>query len=323
VPIDDLGPESLDILIAVDDFTEHHIDRIRDAVQGWASVRRIPQGTAAEHYQAELQRAQIVVGWPAPQSLPGTGVRLVQIGSSGWDAYDRPELRDGGIIVCSGRGIYSIGVAEHCIAMMLALARRLPAHIHDKQHRLFRRHAGYAEITASTACIVGPGSIGMELASRCRGLGMRVIGVGRDESKTCRQIEKIFPVRDLKHAVGQSDHVFMTASGNRENHQLFTREVLQAFRPTAYFYNVSRGTTVDQAALCELLTQGKIAGAGLDVTSIEPLPEDSPLWNLGDNVLITGHSAGLSQGHPERFCALVIRNLHRFHNREPLENRVL
>ena len=136
-------------------------------------------------------------------------------------------------------------------------------------------------------------------------------------------MEKTFPVRDLKLAVSQSDHIFLTASGNRENQKLFTREVLEAFRHTAYFYNVSRGTTVDQAALCELLAERRIAGAGLDVTLVEPLPEDSPLWNLGDNVLITGHSAGLSQGHPERFCALVIRNLCRFHKGETLENRVL
>jgi phosphoglycerate dehydrogenase-like enzyme len=313
----------LQILVAVDDFADNQFDRICNAVQGWASVRRIPQSTPPEQYRAELQHAQIVVGWPDPRWLPGTNVRLVQIGSSGWDAYEGSELRDSGIAICSGRGIYSIGVAEHCIAMMLALARRLPLHIRDMQQRVFRRHAPYAEIAGTTACIVGPGSIGMELASRCNGLGMRVIAVARDDSKIIPPLEKIFAVGDLKLAVCQADHVFLTASGNRENQKLFTREVLEAFKPTTYFYNVSRGTTVDQAALCELLAQGRIAGAGLDVTLVEPLPEDSPLWNLGDNVLITGHSAGLSQGHPERFCALVIRNLCRFRDGETLENRVL
>ena len=104
-------------------------------------------------------------------------------------------------------------------------------------------------------------------------------------------MEKIFPVRDLKVAVGQADHVFLTVPGNRANQKLFTREVLQAFRPTTYFYNVSRGTTVDEEALYELLAEGRIAGAGLDVTMVEPLPQDSPLWDLGDNVLITGHNA--------------------------------
>jgi D-2-hydroxyacid dehydrogenase (NADP+) len=315
------GP--LQILVAVDDFTEQHVDRISEAAQGWGVVRRIPQTTAPEDYQAELQRAQIVVGWPDPRWLGGTGVRLLQIGSSGWDAYESAEMRASGIVVCSGRGIYSIGVAEHCIAMMLALARRLPAHIYDKRQKAFRRHSPYAEIAGTTACIVGPGSIGMELASRCNGMGMHVMGVVRDESRIVPQMEKIFPVRDLKVAVGQADHVFLTVPGNRANQKLFTREVLQAFRPTTYFYNVSRGTTVDEEALYELLAEGRIAGAGLDVTMVEPLPQDSPLWDLGDNVLITGHSAGLSLGHPERFCALVIRNLRRFHQGKALENRVL
>jgi phosphoglycerate dehydrogenase-like enzyme len=313
----------LQIVVAVDDLTEDHVNRISEAVREWGVVRRIPQSTAPEDYQAELQQAQIAVGWPDPRWLLGTGVRFLQIGSSGWDAYDSAEMRGSGIVVCSGRGIYSIGVAEHCIAMMLALARRLPSHIHDKQQKIFRRHPPYAEIAGTTACIVGPGSIGMELASRCSGLGMRVIGVVRDESRIGPPLEKIFPVRDLTIAVRESDHIFMTASGNRANQRLFTREILQAFRPTAYFYNVSRGTTVDEEALYELLAEGRIAGAGLDVAMAEPLPQDSPLWNLGDTVLITGHSAGLSQGYPERFCALVIRNLRRFHEGEAVENRVL
>jgi D-2-hydroxyacid dehydrogenase (NADP+) len=314
---------SLEILIAVDDFTGHHIDRISDAVQEWGEIRRITQGAVPDDYQAELQRAQIVVGWPDPRWLPGTAVTLLQIGSSGWDAYDTAEMRDSGIVVCSGRGIYSIGVAEHCIAMMLALARRLPVHFHDQQQRMFRRHAPYPEIAGATACIVGPGSIGMELASRCRGLGMRVIGVGREGSRIQAPIEQMFSMSQLKMAVHHSDHVFLTVPGYRANEKLFSREVLEAFRPTAYFYNVSRGITVDEEALYELLAEGKIAGAGLDVTTVEPLSPDSPLWNLGDNVLITGHSGGLSRGYPDRFCALVIRNLRRFHEGEELENRVL
>jgi phosphoglycerate dehydrogenase-like enzyme len=313
----------LQILIAVDDFTEQHIDRISDAVREWGVIRRIPQGAPPDEYQAELQQVEAVVGWPDARWLPGTAVTLLQIGSSGWDAYDTAEMRDSGIAVCSGRGVYSVGVAEHCIAMMLALARRLPVHFHDKQQRAFRRHAPYTEIDGATACIVGPGSIGMELASRCSGLGMRVIAVARDESTIGAPIERIFCVNDLKLAVQQSDHVFVTVPGHRENQKLFSRDVLEAFRPTTYFYNVSRGTTVDEDALYELLAAGKIAGAGLDVTTVEPLSSDSPLWQLGENVLITGHSAGLSGGYPGRFCALVIRNLRRFHEGEQLENRVL
>jgi phosphoglycerate dehydrogenase-like enzyme len=314
---------ALRILVAVDDFTEAQLERMREATRAWAVLRRISQSSPAEQYRTELQGADIVVGWPDPKSLVDTRVRLVQLGSSGWDAYEYQGLEGSGIAICSGRGIYTTGVAEHCIAMMLALTRRLPTHVKDKGKKIFQRHAPYAELTGATACIVGLGSIGMDLASRCKGLQMRVIGVAREALPQGPAVDEVFSSRDLASAVHRADHVFMTASGHRGNHNLFNRDVLQSFRPTSYFYNVSRGSTVDEEALYELLADGKIAGAGLDVTLVEPLPESSPLWNLGDNVLITGHSAGISQGFPERFCALVIRNLNLFHQGKALENRVL
>jgi D-2-hydroxyacid dehydrogenase (NADP+) len=311
------------ILVAVDDFTGLHIDQLREASRGWGLVRRISQTAAPELYQAELKEAQIVIGWPPAQWLPGSGIQLVQIGSSGWDAYEGYELKESGIALCNARGVYSIGVAEHCIAMMMALARRLPVHFRDQQEKQFRRHWPYAEITGTTACIVGLGSIGTELATRCRALGMKTVAVIRDPAKASSAVDRCFPLSALKTAVSESDHIFMTAPGNRENRKLFTREVLQAFPTRACFYNISRGTTVDEEALAELLAEGKIAGAGLDVTCVEPLPPESPLWSLGENVLITGHSAGLSCGHMDRFCALAVINLRRFRAGEPLENRVI
>jgi D-2-hydroxyacid dehydrogenase (NADP+) len=311
------------VLIAVDDFTATQVERIRNAVQEWSFVRRILQNAPEEKYRAELREANVVVGWPQPRWLLGTRVRFVQIGSAGWDAYENVGLENSGIVICSGRGIYSIGVAEHCIAMMLALSRRLPLHFRDQQQRIFRRHPPYGEIVGKTACIVGLGSIGMELVKRCKALGMHVIGVASDRSKKSPEIDEIFSVGELKAAIRKATHVFMTAPGCAANMNLFSREVLEVFSPATYFYNISRGSTVDEAALCERLANGKLAGCGLDVTLTEPLRTDSPLWDLGDNVLITGHSAGLSEGHPERFCQLVIRNLARFHQGDPLENRVL
>jgi phosphoglycerate dehydrogenase-like enzyme len=310
------------ILIAVDDFTSAQMERVRDAVRSWARVHQIPQGTGPQMYQKELEDADVVIGWPPPELLAGSGIQLVQTGSSGWDGYEDQGLKESGIALCTGRGIYSVGVAEHCIAMMLALTRRLPIHFRDQQQKIFCRRPPYAEITGATACIVGLGSIGLGVSSRCLGLGMRVIGVTRDGTSRS-SIDEIFPVQELKTAVGCADHIFMTAAGSRANRNLISREVLEAFPVASYFYNVSRGWTVDEAALCEMLQEGRIAGAGLDVTLTEPLPPESPFWTLGDNVLVTGHSAGISEGYTERFCRLVIENLNRFHKGEPLQNRVL
>ena len=152
---------------------------------------------------------------------------------------------------------------------------------------------------------------------------MNVMAVVRRQTIRSEWVDKTVLLNDLKTGVQQADHLFLTMPGSVENVNLFSREVLSVAKPTAYLYNLSRGTTVDEQTLFEFLRDGKLAGAGLDVTTVEPLSEDSPLWTLGDNVLITGHSAGLSVGHTERFCQLVIRNLTQYLNRQPLENHVL
>jgi phosphoglycerate dehydrogenase-like enzyme len=311
------------ILIGVDDFTPDHLVRIRAAAAPWADVVTVPQSVPIGEYRSMMLDADVVVGWPQPDSLFSTSVRLLQIGSAGWDRYEGKGLESQGIIICSGRGIHSVGVAEHCVAMMFALARRLPDHVSDKNHRLFQRHPPYMELTGATACIVGLGDIGTELARRCKGIGMKVVGVVRDANRSYPAVDQVFAVGDLKAAIRIADHIFMTASGSASNSGFFSHEVLESINPGSYFYNISRGSTVDETALCELLLQGRIAGAGLDVTAVEPLPADSPLWGLGNNVLITGHSAGLSAHYPDRFCDLTIDNLERFYRREPLINRVM
>ena len=208
--------------------------------------------------------------------------------------------------------------------MMLGLVRRIPAYVHDKDNRQFRRHQPYpAEIAGTTALLVGVGSIGSEIARRCKGLDMRVIALVRDTTKHCQWADELYPIDQLNEVVGQADHIFLTLPGGPETEKLINRSVLSACRSTAYLYNVSRGSVVDEAALYEWLRDGRLAGAGLDVAEVEPLPVDSPLWTLGDQVLITGHSAGISMGFPDRFCSLVIRNLTRFMANQTLENQVL
>jgi len=311
------------ILVAVDNFTDEQLCRIQKQVAEWAEFESISQSTDPILFRKKINTKDIVIGWPRPDWIVGTNVRLLQIGSSGWDAYQNKGLEGSGIKLCTGRGVFTTGVAEHCIAMMLALVRRLPAHFRDQQENLFRRLPPYGEVVGSTACIVGLGDIGIELAKRCKCMGMRVVGVVRDTTRQYLHADEVVHVTSIKEAIRVADHVFVTLTGGEENRNLFSREVLQSLSSEAYFYNVSRGTTVDEKALAELLAAGKIAGAGIDVTTVEPLPRDSVLWSLGDNVLITGHSAGFSKGFPERFCQLVVRNLSKFHQNEALENQVI
>jgi len=312
------------VLIAYDDFSTHQVEGIRKAVADCVEVLHIAQTTPEADYRAALQTAEVVVGWPRAEWLPGTAVRAVFSGSSGWDEYQNRGLAEAGIALCNGRGVYSVGVAEHAVAMMMALVRRIPTYVHDKDARVFRRHLPYTgEIAGTTALVVGLGDIGTEVAKRCKGLGMKVVGVVRRAGVRSEWADSIVPVRTLTSVLPQADHVFLTLPGGGENVNLFSREVLGSMKTTAYLYNLSRGTTVHETALYEALRDGNLAGAGLDVTTQEPLPADSPLWTLCDNVLITGHSAGISSGHVERFNQLVVRNLTAYFSGKPLENRVI
>jgi phosphoglycerate dehydrogenase-like enzyme len=311
------------ILVAVDDFTETHLARMRSAVEPWGAVETLPQSASSEAYSAAMRDQDAVVGWPDPDVLLASAVSFLQLGSSGWDSYQDRGLEQHGVAVCSGRGIYSASVAEHCLAMMFALTRRLPVHLRDQEQHVFRRRPPYPEVGGATACIVGLGHIGLELAWRCKGIGMHVIGVSKSLSGSYPSVDRVFGSHELKAAVHEGDHIFLTASAGAANRGFFSRDILASIRPVSYFYNISRGSNVDEEALYELLTEGRIAGAGLDVTATEPLPEESPLWKLGDNVLITGHSAGISVRYPDRFCALAINNLDRFYRGEPLMNRVI
>ena len=314
------------ILVAVDDFSEAHIHAMTAAVTDWAEIVRLPQASEEAVYRNALAASHICIGWPRAEWLFNTSVQLLQTGSSGWENYQHKGLDQlPAFSLCTAKGIYSIGVAEHAIAMMLALVRRIPVHVHDKDHKQFRRHLPYApEITGASACIVGMGDIGKEIAKRCRGLGMSVTGIvknGKDD--LIEYADLILPVSQLENAVADADHIFLSIPGSAENDRVFNEHIFSKCKPSAFFYNVSRGSVVDEGVLSEHLRAGRIAGAGLDVSQIEPPPAESKLWNLEDNVLITGHSAGLSSGYPNRFCLLVIKNLGNYHSGRPLENKVI
>ncbi|WP_336514214.1 D-2-hydroxyacid dehydrogenase [Pollutibacter soli] len=317
---------SFKILIGVDDFNEEQIDRIRRSVNVLGTIEIISQGATPVEYILALKSADICIGWPKPEWIKNSRLGFLQIGSSGWDNYQNLGLETKeNFALCTGKGLYTIGVAEHAIAMMFALVRRIPVHVHDKDHKEFRRHLPYAsEIEGATACIIGMGEIGKAIQKRCEGLGMKSIAVVRSINNADKNsATRYFDFERLHEAITDADHIFLTIPASPGNAGHFSDAFFSACKSSAYFYNISRGSNVDEEALLNALTKNKIAGAGLDVTNIEPLPKDSRLWELGDNVLITGHSAGLTNGFAERFCQLTINNLNNYFNKQPLINRVI
>lgn len=307
------------IVIAVDGFVSAHREQILNATAGWGEAVFAKQNDPG--LEALVHRADAVVGWPDSAWLAGGSTQLAQILSVGVDAYAGKGLAvKPDFILCNASGVTAVACAEHLLALMFALARRLSEHARDQPEQVWQRQTHYAELFGSTACVVGLGHIGGTIAGRLRALGLRVIGVSKSGAAH-PEVETVYALEDLPRAVALANHLVLTAPAVPGAPPLVTRELLAVLPPGACLYNIGRGSLVDEAALVEALESGHLAGAGLDVFVQEPLPSTSPLWRL-PGVLITPHVAGRSSREYDRLCALAIDNLCRWGRGQPLLNPI-
>ncbi|MYA85201.1 MAG: D-2-hydroxyacid dehydrogenase [Acidimicrobiaceae bacterium] len=312
----------LRLLIAVDAFGDEHIQALCEAASGRAVCDRLGQDASADEYRRAMAAAEVMVGWPDPDLLAASPLRLLLLPSAGYEEYLTPELaaRDD-LVVCNAGGAYSEGVAEHCVAMMLALVRRLPEYLRAMPGRSWEHLHRHGRLAGSTVCVIGLGTLGSAIAWRCAALGMRVVGVRQHPDRPCPNVSEVFGPEALVAAVAEADHVVGALPGGATTRGLISREVLAAMKPGAYLYNVGRGPSVDETALVERLAGGHLAGAGLDVFAVEPLPDDSPLWAM-ENVIVTPHMAGYTWDYADELCDVFAANLARHSAGEPLHHVV-
>lgn len=236
-----------------------------------------------------------------------------------------PELVSSDVILTNSREVHGPVVAEHVISLIFALARKIPQSVRLQQKREWGQRQIWAEgarpqeVADSTVGLIGVGSIGRRVARMASAIGMRVIAV-REQVEMGKPpgVDEIFPFASIDQMLEQSDYVVLAAPLTSATRGLLNAERFAAMKPTAYLINVGRGPQVDESALAEALRTRRIAGAALDVFEREPLPADSPLWNL-DNLLITPHTAGLTDKLWHRHYELFSHNLRRYLAHEPLE----
>ncbi|MEA2485233.1 MAG: hypothetical protein QOD46_344, partial [Actinomycetota bacterium] len=208
------------------------------------------------------------------------------------------------------KGVYGPATAEHALALMLAAARQI--HLYARLRKWTEPGPGSLErrLSGATVMVFGAGGIGRELMAMLGPLEASVIAVNRSGSPVPGAHRSV-PAAQLNDVIGQADWVVITAPLTAETRGLFDTEMLSRMRPDAWLVNVARGGIVDTDALVAALTDGGIAGAALDVTDPEPLPEGHPLWSLG-NVLITPHVANTWDMALPELRGLVRRNVARF-----------
>jgi D-2-hydroxyacid dehydrogenase (NADP+) len=319
-------------LVITFDPGDGHLERLRDEFPEIEIIECLDK----QDLPSVLPGAQLLVGAGLNAELLANGpdLRWVHSQGTGVDGLLFPELVESEVLVTNNSGVQASNMAEHLLAMMLAFARGLPDLIRAQMRSTwvqplraqttnqadFLEHPTF-ELGYQTLAIVGLGSVGRGLAARAKPLGMTVTGFKRRPDRSINSVDRLYGPNEWHTMLAEADHVAICLPLTNETARLIGTREFAAMKSTAFIYNVGRGETIDQHALIEALQTGEIGGAGLDVTSPEPLPTDSPLWTM-QNVMITSHTSGLSPHRWERGIELLIDNIHRFHNGQPLRNLV-
>lgn len=249
-------------------------------------------------------------------------LRFIQVCAAGFEQFDQSRIRAQGIRLAHGGGVNANAVSDHAMALILALNRQL--HLaRDNQHRhhwrgmISDRDRREDELPGKTILIVGLGRIGGRLARLARAFGMRVIAVKRDTREVPDGVDGLYPPQEFPGLLPQADIVVLCCPLTAETRHLIDAQALAAMQQSACLINVARGGCVDQQALIEALDAGAIAGAGIDVTSEEPLDPGSKLWDF-DNLIVTPHSAGETRRYEDNVIDILLDNLTRLARGEPL-----
>ena len=247
-------------------------------------------------------------------------LKLIQSISAGVDQYDPAVLRQHGIRLASAQGANANAVSEHAIALILALARRIPEGRDNQAKRHWRGMIGDLtqredELGGKTLLVVGIGRIGGRLARLAKAFGMNVVGLRRDPARGAEGADEIHPMSALKAQLARADIVALTCALTEETRGMMDAAAFAAMKPGAMLVNVARGKVCDEAALIAALRSGQIGEAALDVTAEEPLAADSPLWAM-PNVLITPHTGGETRRYEDNVLDLMEENLSRLRRGE-------
>ena len=277
-----------------------------------------------EKVAAEIVDADAVIGTiTAEQIRSAKKLKWVQVSSAGVENYLFPEMRDSEITLTNMKIVQGVEIADHAMALLLGLTRRIDLAMEWKRTETWKGadFRPLYELRGKTAVIVGVGGIGVQIAVRAKAFGMTVIGVDPQDIPLTPYLDRtVWPDR-LEDVLPEADVVFIAAPHTPQTDKMFQGPQFAKMKRGAFFICVSRGKIYDAMVLADALKSGHLAGAGLDVTDPEPLPQGHPLWTT-DRVIITPHIAGRSDGEGARYFEIYKENLARFARGEPLRHTV-
>ena len=298
-----------------DRLDDHHIAQIRSA---FAAIDLIIP-TSLDDALAVMPEIDIIFGGMSREMFKrAERLKWVQTWGAGVDGMMYPEFVHSEVLLTSAKGTVGVHLSEHAMALLLGLTRGIARAIRtsDWNERMPIRHASW-ELIDKTMGIVGLGGTGQHVAVRAHAFGMKIIAVDAELVDVPDCVSACWPMDRFCDLLSASDIVVVCCPLTKETHGLFDRVAFGKMQSHALLINVTRGKIVDEGALLAALENGQIAGAGLDVTPQEPLPDDHPLWRM-PNVIVTPHTAGGSPNRQDRTVNLFCENLRRFRKGEDM-----
>lgn len=262
-----------------------------------------------------MNDAEIIAGWNnrLRESVisADSKVRWIQTWSAGVNNLPLTELQQKEVAVTSANGVHAYPISETIFGLMLALTRKIDTYVKNQKQKKWHHANMKHEIHGKTIGIIGVGAIGSETAKIAKAFGMTVLGI-RHSGRAAEYVDEMSTPDQLNEVLRRCDYVVVTLPLTEETKHMFKAEQFEQMKDSAFFINIGRGPIVDEADLISALKTGQIAGAGLDVFEVEPLPENSPLWNI-EQVIITPHTSGSTEFYDQRLLQdIFIPNLKKY-----------
>lgn len=286
----------------------------------------VSQLNSQEGLGQEIAGAEIMFGdsLAVDQFAQAKKLRWIHSSAAAVHQFMFPALVNSDVVLTNAREVHGPGVAEHVMALILSIAKRIPESVHFQQKHIWGQDKLWTggrcplDLAGATLGLVGFGSIGKNVARHAHSMGMKVIVVREHPAADRAEfVDEELPSSRLADMLAQSDYVVLSPPLTPGTRGMIGTDQLSQMKNTAYLINVGRGPLIVESALIEALRASKIGGAALDVFDQEPLPTDSPLWDL-DNLLITPHTAGMAHNLWERHHALFSENMRRYISGQPL-----
>jgi phosphoglycerate dehydrogenase-like enzyme len=302
---------------------------IRERLQHEFPEHQFVQLQSYDRVPEEILNADIFIGWSLrpEQFVAAKKLRWIHSPAAAVHQLMFTELIQSDVILTNSTGIHGPVVAEHAIAVLLAMAKRLPQAMQYQarhewaQSQLWHGEPRPREVADATVAIIGMGGIGREFAARAKALGMKTLAVRENPAKGAGGADAVYSPAEIDEVLPHADYVLLCTPVTPMTTRLINASRLSKMKSSAYLINVGRGPLIDETALLEALQHRRIAGAALDVFTEEPLPPESPFWSL-DNVLITPHTAAVTDRLWERHYRLIVQNLNRLLSGQPLLHQV-